>query len=231
MENRIAERRNARGWSQRELAKHANTTGQQIGMLERGERGLDVDWLKRLADALDCAPTDLLPAEMVLSEAAKPRPKANQADATSVPEVDVRGGMGGGGLVALEINTTDEWGNTAPIEDVRATWEIPTDYLRHELRVAPRRIAIAEGRGDSMYPTIHSHDRVMIDLDDTNPSPGGVFAVWDGMGVVFKRVEYIPNSEPPTLKLISDNANHSSYERTFDEIRIIGRCVGFIRRM
>lgn len=58
--NRIAELRQARGWSQEELAKQAGTTNQQIGRLEAGTRRLTVGWMERLARPLGVAPQDLL---------------------------------------------------------------------------------------------------------------------------------------------------------------------------
>lgn len=82
-----------------------------------------------------------------------------------------------------------------------------------------------------MMPTLHSGDRVMVDNGDRIPSPGGVFAVWDGFGVVTKRLEVVPNSDPPTLRISSDNPLHREYERTADEVNIIGRVVWFARRL
>lgn len=148
----------------------------------------------------------------------------------AIPEVDVRGGMGGGGI-AMALNHTDAHGNTTAIDDVKAQWELPPEYLAHELRVNAAQARIIEVQGDSMDPTLRPGDRVMVHLGDRRPSPPGVFAVWDGFGVVVKRIETIPNSDPPTLRLISDNDRHGAYERTLDEVNIIGRVVWFARRM
>lgn len=40
---------------------------------------------------------------------------------------------------------------------------------------------------------------------DTNPSPPGLFAIWDDMGVSVKRIEPILNSNPQLIKITSDN--------------------------
>lgn len=147
-----------------------------------------------------------------------------------IVEIDVRGGMGGGGE-ALALNHTDHHGNTTHVDDARAVWDMPADYLRYELRVVPDQVKLIEVQGDSMEPTLRPGDRVMVNLADKRPSPPGVFAVWDGIGVVVKRLEPIPNSDPPTLRLISDNDRHGVYERCVDEVQIIGRVVWFARRM
>ena len=73
IKNYIRELRDARGWSQEELAGRTGTTNQQIGRLELGQRRLTAEWMYRLADALECHPTDLLdggPARL------KPRTRA-----------------------------------------------------------------------------------------------------------------------------------------------------------
>lgn len=59
--NRIAELRQAKGWSQEDLAKRIGSSNQQIGRLEAGARRLTVDWMERIAGALGVPVTELLP--------------------------------------------------------------------------------------------------------------------------------------------------------------------------
>ncbi|WP_179954069.1 XRE family transcriptional regulator [Denitrobaculum tricleocarpae] len=60
MSNRIKELRRLRGLTQDNLGKLAGTGRSQIVKLERGERRLTVEWMRRLARALECHPADLL---------------------------------------------------------------------------------------------------------------------------------------------------------------------------
>lgn len=60
--NRIYELRTKLGWSQEQLAKATNTTNQQIGRLEKGQRQLTQTWLNRFARVFGCDPADILPA-------------------------------------------------------------------------------------------------------------------------------------------------------------------------
>lgn len=60
VKNRIKAIREARGWSLETLAACADTTNQQISLLEAGKRRLTVDWLLRLGEALDCHPWELV---------------------------------------------------------------------------------------------------------------------------------------------------------------------------
>ena len=50
----VAERRQAKGFSQRELAELVGTTQSAIARLERGGRPPRIDTLLNIADALDC---------------------------------------------------------------------------------------------------------------------------------------------------------------------------------
>lgn len=59
--NRIRELREAKGLTQADLAQLANVTPSALNKLEKGSRGLDQEWMRRLARILDCEPADLLP--------------------------------------------------------------------------------------------------------------------------------------------------------------------------
>lgn len=61
--NRIRELREAKGLSQVQLAEMANVTPSALNKVEMGKRGLDQQWMRRLAPLLDCEPADLLPDE------------------------------------------------------------------------------------------------------------------------------------------------------------------------
>jgi transcriptional regulator with XRE-family HTH domain len=61
--NRIREWRLARDLSQQALADIIGCSKMQISGLERGAPKLDLEWMRRLADALEITPADLLPAD------------------------------------------------------------------------------------------------------------------------------------------------------------------------
>ena len=77
--------------------------------------------------------------------------------------------------------------------------------------------------GDSMEPLLSSGDRILIDVSRQVPVPPGIFVIWDGMGLVAKRIEHVPHSEPPKVVLRSLNPEYDSYERLAEEIRVVGR--------
>jgi transcriptional regulator with XRE-family HTH domain len=64
MQNRIREIRKQKDITQVELAKKLGITQGGIQKLERGERCLTVEWMRKIADALDCKAYELLPLDM-----------------------------------------------------------------------------------------------------------------------------------------------------------------------
>ena len=51
------------------------------------------------------------------------------------------------------------------------------------------------------------------------------------MGLGAKRLDHIPNSEPPRVRIISDNPLYAPYEGTAEEVNIIGQIRWFAREI
>jgi transcriptional regulator with XRE-family HTH domain len=160
-----------------------------------------------------------------------PKARSNPENGQNIAEIDIRAGAGGGGIALLTNVESDGNGNTSVADDVRDLWGIPNRFLREELRASAVAVRIIEVMGDSMNPTLKPGDRVFVDTNHKAPSPPGVYAVWDGFGVVVKRVELIPRTDPPRVLLISDNSSHRQYELTLEEAHIVGRVIGKISLM
>ena len=140
-------------------------------------------------------------------------------------EIDVRAGAGGGGQ-RIDKWVRDDNGNLYAAEGVRDEWRLPAHIMREELRAAPKHIRVFEVIGDSMAPLLHEGDRAFIDTRYREPVPEGVFALWDGYGLVIKMLQIVRGSDPIKVKIISKNTSYSPYEATIDEIRIVGRLSG-----
>ncbi|MET4895760.1 helix-turn-helix transcriptional regulator [Sphingomonadaceae bacterium jetA1] len=61
--NRIQELLDAQGMSQADLARVANVSVSALNKVIKGTRGLDQDWMRRLAPHLGVTPAELLPVE------------------------------------------------------------------------------------------------------------------------------------------------------------------------
>ena len=52
-----------------------------------------------------------------------------------------------------------------------------------------------------MIALLEHDDTVMIDCNQTRPSPASIFILDDGVGLVAKRIENIPNTTPHILNI------------------------------
>lgn len=132
-----------------------------------------------------------------------------------IPEYDVRLSAGGGALIESDRR--------------KGTWRFPHDYVSRELRAHARGLSIVEVIGDSMEPKLMPGDRIAVDHADINPTPPGIFALWDGFGLVVKHVQRVHGTNK--VLLVSENAVYPPYEVLIDEIKIIGRIKAMTRAM
>ena len=51
------------------------------------------------------------------------------------------------------------------------------------------------------------------------------------MGLVAKRIEHVPHSDPHRVMLKSLNPEYDSYERPAEEVRVVARAVWVSRRL
>ena len=114
---------------------------------------------------------------------------------------------------------------------MKHVWFFPENVIRHELRARTDDLRMITIDGDSMEPLLASGDRIVIDTSQRVPAPPGIFVIWDGMGLVAKRIEHEPNSDPSIVKIKSVNPEYETYERGADEVHIIGRVIWTSRRL
>lgn len=141
-----------------------------------------------------------------------------------VPERNVIAGLGHGG-VADGVLVDGQ-----VLDGVRAVWRLPPDFLRTELRSREGDVDFIAVDGDSMIPTLLPGDRVMINRSQNAPSPDGLYAIFDGIGISVKRLEIVKGSAPLRIRIKSDNPNHSTDEILASDIHVIGRVVCRVTR-
>lgn len=136
-----------------------------------------------------------------------------------VPSPGAQAGAGGGRLMADD-----------DLDPARA-WPLPKDYVEHVLSISHTDLEVIEIVGDSMVPTLYSGDRALVNRRDKKIAMPGIFMLYDGDAEVVKRVELIPASNPPRVRLSSDNKLHAEYEVLVSEINVAGRLAWYARRM
>jgi phage repressor protein C with HTH and peptisase S24 domain len=137
---------------------------------------------------------------------------------SGIPEIDVRASAGAGAIHEA-------------FEETKHRWVFPDPIIRHEFRSRPENLRMITIDGDSLDPVLASGDRILIDTSQRVPVPPGVFVIWDGMGLVAKRVEHVPNSDPPKVIVKSVNPEYQTYERNAEEVHVVGRVVWAARRL
>ena len=215
--DRLKARMSAAGLNQRSLALAAGLHEDRVRNILRGRsRNPRADTVDALASALD------VPAAWLLGQRATPMLSSLVSDTAvsattmaTIPELDVRTG---GDTLADDGNRIAHWG-------LPATWLVAMTGPRSD------DIRIIEVQGNSMEPSLSSGDKVVVDRRQTVPSPPGYFVLRDGLGIVIKQIEHIPNTNPPCLTIKSVNRDYDTYEVARDQISIVGRVVAAIRRM
>ena len=185
-------------------------------------RVLAEDDREALAEHLGCNP-DLLRHERSARRRGRPKPAPVAPHVaprgySAVPEIDVRASAGPGA-----------WNEE--LDQTKETWLFPDPLIRHEFRARPEDLRMITVDGDSMDPLLSSGDQILIDVSRQVPVPPGIFVIWDGMGLVAKRIEHVPHSDPPKVVLKSLNPDYDSYERAAEEVRVVGRAVWVSRRL
>jgi AcrR family transcriptional regulator len=132
-----------------------------------------------------------------------------------IEELDLRAG-GGTGLVGEN-------------EKVVAQWQVPSGVVRGYSTAPAAELRMISIIGDSMEPTLQPGQRVLVDTGDRKPSPPGIFVVWDGLGLVVRRVQMLPHSDPPRVRISCDNLQYEPYERLLEDAHIQGRVIGHWR--
>ncbi len=147
----------------------------------------------------------------------------------ALPEVDTRLGAGEGTVgeaISLPVGPM-----TVSSHSVVAEWVLPMSYLRNEAKVQPSQTIVMEIVGDSMSPTYHPGDRVLVDLSQNRMVSDTVYAISDGHAEPqIKRLQRVPFSEPPRVKIISDNPALETFEVDLERLTVIGRICGHIAR-
>ena len=136
-----------------------------------------------------------------------------------VPEVAVDASAGPGALTGEHV-------------DVEARWFLPENMLRQEGGVNPGAVCILRVRGDSMEPELSDGDRLVVDTAVHTPATGEMFVLWDGAGLVVKRIEVLPPDEgAQRLRLKSANPDYADYDCPAADAHVAGRVLWAVRRV
>jgi phage repressor protein C with HTH and peptisase S24 domain len=197
MSNNLAKLRQARGWSQQDVANLLNTTAVSVGRYERQDQRLDLPLLRRLAKIFDVTIGEI---------AGEPRVSP---DHYPVPVYDLRAAAGAGALA--------HEGEPADHLMFREQWlrRMTTDI---------RRLFVLEVSGDSMWETLHDGDHALVDPQQANPRREGLYVIRLDDMLQVKRISMHPVKKLLTVK--SDNPAYPTFDGIKpDDVAIVGRVI------
>jgi phage repressor protein C with HTH and peptisase S24 domain len=189
------------------------------------EHGTTEETLRRVPlDEWDpAAPDPIAPEHGVVTNGDHYHPKLPGAR----PEIDVRPGAGQGTVGAEVVAITSGGATTG--HKVIAEWVMPDAFYRHELHASPTATLIMSVIGDSMFPTLSTGNRAIVDTHQNKFGPDGIYVFDDGDGEPrIKRLSKVLFSDPPEVTIISDNSAHPPQNALLESVRIIGLVVGKI---
>lgn len=97
-------------------------------------------------------------------------------------------------------------------------------WLRSITAAAPEMLVVARVEGDSMEPTLHNGDQVLLDRTRTRATRDGIYGLRRDEDLQVKRVAVDPRSG--LLTIISDNVQYPRWEGVNPEaVEIIGRVI------
>ena len=99
----------------------------------------------------------------------------------------------------------------------------PEAMVRHKGDADPEAVRIIKVRGNSMEPEMRDGDRLGVDTARRVPAAGELFVLWDGNGLVVKRV--VPEPGEGTMRLVSANPEHAEYSPRAADVHIVGNVV------
>ena len=218
MHERLRARIRQLGMSVAEVAREAGVNRSFVYDILRGRSQVpNLENLTRIAKVVKVEPDWLLTGKGRVS-GGDPITEDYHNEFVAIQYAAVRPSMGGGAIVDSEDRPGRDF-------HFRRAW------IRDRLRAAPSMLRVMAVQGDSMMPTLNEGDVILVDMNQRNPVPPGVFVLHDGMGLVAKRLEHVPMSDPPRVRIISDNRQYSPYECTAEEVNIVGRVRWYGREM
>ena len=134
----------------------------------------------------------------------------------------------------LDVRVSASNGAVVEHEQVVDALAFKRDWVSNILGAAREDLYLINVQGESMTPTLHPGDVILVDRRSANNvTTDGVYVLRMGESLLVKRIQRLPGQ---TLRITSDNPAYSPFEIKMedaanDDMAIVGRVVWSGRRM
>ena len=104
-------------------------------------------------------------------------------------------------------------------------------WLENSLGINAENVRIVFCEDDAMSPTLNQGDMAIIDYSNGDISNAGIFAIYNGVSVILRRIEQLVTKKDNMLKIISDNENYGHNLIQHDEVDVLGRVVYIAKKI
>ncbi|QQD22307.1 helix-turn-helix domain-containing protein [Oceanospirillaceae bacterium ASx5O] len=249
---RIAERRAFLNLSQARLASKVGVSDTAVSKWESGFSQPKGRYLNDLASALRVSVSWLLTgdnekhplgldpegvgmkaaalSQMMTGEPRPPYGKTPEQPAIVVPAFSDEYAL----IPVYDVKAAAGNGAAVQTEDVVDTLVFKREWIHQTLHANPNDLYLIAVQGESMTPTLHPGDMILVDRrTESTIGADGIYVLRMGDSLLVKRVQRLPGR---TLRISSDNPAYQSFELPLDsanddDLAIIGRVVWAGRRM
>lgn len=131
-----------------------------------------------------------------------------------IPKAEAVLSAGGGAFVLSESN--------GERYSFRRDWIV-------KITTSPKNLVLMDVAGESMYPTIHDGDSVMIDTSRQQIHDGRIYAIRMDDTISIKRLGLVPGDK---IRIVADNRDeYPPYETKPADLHIIGQVIWYARTL
>lgn len=209
LSKRLRARQQELGFSDADVARRLSITQRRYNNYAAGHREPPLDIVARLCGILKLDPADMIGVRRTATT-------EEESDLVRIQILDVQASAGGGAVIDRE--------------DVMGHIVFQRDFLSRLTPTPQGKLRVIEVDGDSMAPTLHAADQILVDMNQRNPKRDGIYVFeWDGL-LNIKRITADPTSQ--TISITSDNPAYVSRNNISPEqVRVVGRVIWMGRRV
>jgi phage repressor protein C with HTH and peptisase S24 domain len=125
-------------------------------------------------------------------------------------------------------------GDGSAVEDYPSSTLVPfnLDFVQGITRAPLEKLFLASGHGDSMEPTLHKHDLVLIDTTENRLGLGDTIWALEYAGVgLIKRLRAVKREGMRKIMILSDNPTVPAEEADPTDVHIVGKVIWIARRL